>query len=114
MLYFDINTPSALMIPRNREAFPVAATSLQVRNTTDNLELVIPVAGCVLEGDYARLVLGALPEGFHAGEWEYTLTATDREGVVTSAATGILSVTGEPATNVKQYEAETNYKQYGD
>lgn len=114
MLYFDINNPAALLVPRNREPFPVAATSLQVRNTTDNLVLEIPVTGCTLDGDYARLVLGTLPEGFHAGEWEYTLTAKDEDEVVTSAATGILSVTGEPATDVKQYEAETNYKQYGD
>ena len=114
MLYLDIENPAPLMVPRNREPFPANATTMQVRNTTDGQVLDLPVAACNLSGDYAVVTLGELPDGFHAGEWEYTLCGVNGEDVVTCAATGVLSVTGEPTREVKQYDANTETKQYGE
>lgn len=113
MLYLDINNPAPLLIPRNGYAL-TEARSLAVRNTTDETLVDLELESVQVLGDFFNVALASIPDAFHAGEWEYTFTLLDANAAIVGTSTGLITATGEPTRDVKQYNAETKYKQYGE
>ena len=113
MLYLDINNPAPLLIPRNGYEL-TKDRSLAVRNTTDGTLLDLVLDAVQVVGDFFSVSLAAIPASLHAGEWEYCFALQNGSTAIVGTSTGIIAVTGEPTKDVKQYNEETNYKQYGD
>lgn len=87
-----------------------AELGLIARSTHDESpRLAFTWKGWELSGNFVKACV-ELPEGLHAGEWEYTLT--DSEGVVYSR--GLMQVGAMPADAASvQYNNETEYQEYG-
>ena len=87
-----------------------AELGLIARSTHDESpRLAFTWKGWELSGNFVKACV-ELPEGLHAGEWEYTLT--DSEGVVYSR--GLMQVGAMPADAAyMQYNNETEYQEYG-
>lgn len=85
---------------------PEGVPALTARNTTDHSVVTFTVAEVRQEAFLLILVVG-LPEGYHPGEWEYTL---EYEG--TRFACGLMDAREKEGEAPVQYEPESNFKQY--
>lgn len=111
MIYFDLSaTSQTLAFPSNGWTAS-DSLALAVSSTVDGTEYDLTVSGYSVSGDYLSVVVGAVPDGMAAGEYEYALTIADdpRDAI----ATGILIAEGD-AVSSTQYNQEITYKQYGE
>lgn len=84
---------------------------LTARSTADGETLAFSITTYAVAGFILETTI-ALPEGFHSGEWEYSLSYLDSEGN-TITATGLMMATDE-GTMGTQYDVDIKYKQYGE
>lgn len=70
--------------------------------------LAFTMQGWEVVGDFVK-VCAERPAGMHPGEWDYLLASDGAE-----VSRGLMMVAGESETPVvKQYNKETEYKEYG-
>jgi hypothetical protein len=105
--------PVRIYVPLNGYAGTPQTVAFSARSTADNTEVVLVPGGWTIsrqggaDAAFVAIVL-TLPEDMPLGEWEYTLTA---DGATVSQ--GILRVSEGAAATV-QYNANDDYKQYGE
>lgn len=108
MIYIDItNDHPAVFIPANGWKYEGVGLGLSIRNTTDGEVLDMPIVRSNAAGFLVCLNL-QLPDGFHVGEWQYTLTGTGG-----FAATGLLMAFDGGRVPAVQYNSENKVIQYG-
>ncbi len=108
MVYIDTTRPNpAAFIPVHGWKYEGVGLAFSVRNTTDGEVLEMPITGSNAAGFLVCLHL-LLPEGFHAGEWQYQLTGTG--GLI---ATGLLVAYDGAKAPAVQYNSENKVIQYG-
>ena len=108
MVYIDItNEHPSVFIPANDWKYEGVGLALSVKNTTDGQVLEMPIVSSNAAGFLVCIQL-QLPDGFHAGEWQYKLTGTG--GFI---ATGLLVAFDGERTPAVQYNSENNVIQYG-
>jgi len=112
MIQLDIRKPSQSIFVPLPVPGPATDAALTARSTSDNTVVAFDIV-TAFEGGFLLQLMVCLPEeGFHEGEWEYTLAYVDEEGKE-QTATGILNAYGDGA-GVKEYDKEIYYKQYGE
>jgi len=92
---------------------PQDRVALKAQNTTDHSEVVFDIQRWDVQGFLLLLVVGLPENGFYEGEWEYTLAYVDGNGD-TILTSGLMDAREKDAPAVVQYEANTEYKQYGE
>ena len=108
MVYIDSNNPvPTVFIPTHGWKYEGVGLAFTVKNTTDGQELEMPIVGSNVVGYLVCLNLRR-PEGFHAGEWQYTLTGT--AGYI---ANGLLIAQDGKREPAVQYNSENITIQYG-
>ena len=99
--------PQSFYIPANG-IIPEVTPALQVESTHDaGAPLQVPILAWAIDGDYLR-ISAQMPEGFHQGEWQYTLTAGDE-----LMSSGLLMAGTPDPVEIIQYNREIEYREYG-
>ena len=108
MVYIDIkNERHCVFIPANGWKYEGVGLAFSVKNTTDGEVLEMPIMRSNAAGFLVFLRL-QLPEGFHVGEWQYTLTGTGG-----FKSTGLMVATDGGQKPAVQYNSEHKVIQYG-
>lgn len=92
---------------------PEDRVALKAQNTTDHSEVVFTIQEWDVQGFLLLLVIGLPEKGFYPGEWEYTLAYVDGNGE-TILSSGLMDAREKDEAAAIQYEANTEYKQYGE
>lgn len=92
---------------------PASGVSLTAHSTTDHADITIPVSAMAVQGFLLRATIDLENVAIHPGEWEYSLHYTNASGQQFAAVGLILAHEGQ-ATGPVQYNADSNYKQYGE
>ena len=92
---------------------PEDRVTLQAENTTDHSIVAFDINEWAVEGFLLRLVVSLPDKGFYPGEWEYTLAYVDGNGEVVLTS-GLMDAREKEEAAAVQYEANTEYKQYGE
>lgn len=114
MVFVNTNEQTQrLYIPVPVPAGTGEGVTFQVRSTSDEVEVIFPVAEATPQGFTLALAVGLPHRNFHAGEWSYLLgyTGTDGEHY---EATGLLTAEDRTPDASVQYNEQIRYKQYGE
>ena len=108
MLYItrDKNIQQIYIQRQGNAALPIGLSAVSTSDMGNGVSFVVNKAE--ISGRFYRLTIGLPDEGFHEGEWEWSLVLADGATIC-----GLMQVTATAEEGI-QYNKTINYKQYGE